>query len=783
MGYNHPYCSNELDSQARRKVEPLAIETKPAAPRDVPGRAPSDDGELYRLLSEAGFEALAIYDRGTIVAANSAMSDLFGYAPGELAGMRATDLAAPESRSMVAENLHSRGEEEFRATGLRKDGCRFLAEVRAKCTRYRGRRVQVAAIRDLAERDESDRAPSGLEERAVRLVEALPIAILMFDATGRPRYANAMFERLTGAVVGEPGPEATTATLSEVFNLFAPTGEPYPRDRSPLVRALAGVTSMVEDMEIHRAGAIIPVEVSAAPVFDRDGEVAYGVAVFTDISRRRGAEAASVRAEAKYREIVENSVSGIFQSTPGGRFITANSTMARIFGYRTPAEMKREVDDMSRWYVRPEAREEFKRLMDRDGRVMAFVAEMRKADGSTMYTSINARAVRGETGEVVLFDGTMEDITERVKATRRIEESEERYRTLVETSPDAIALIDLNYKVTASNRQAQVLFGIHDEPAGLSVMELIAPEDRLRAHQEVLKAIQGDRVLSTEYELVRKDGGRFPAEVSVATIRGAQGKATSVITVIRDVTARRRDEDLLRRANAELDGYAHTVSHDLKNPLSAIRLAAETLAALSASPDIDRNRGYVSEIAGAVADSVDRAMALIEDLLRLAEAGVESSDLEEVDVGEIVATVIEEQESMIAERGVEIVVERELGRVSASRTHVYQVFSNLIGNALTHGTAARPRVEVRWSGQDGRPGARFTVRDNGPGVPAEMLDKVFLPFCKGGTGRSGIGLAIVERILKAYGGGISARNDGGAVFEAWFGQPDPLGRERRSPAV
>ncbi len=710
-----------------------------------------------------------MHDRGTILATNRAMTELFGYQPEEFLGMRAMELAAPESRDRVAESLRSRGEEAYRATGLRKDGSRFPAEVRAKGLRYRGRPVQVAAIRDLTDRVEAEQALRDLEERAVRLVEALPVAILMVDPSGRPRYANDLFEQMTGVDIRRLGPETTAANLSEVFNIRTTAGEPYPRERSPLVRALAGVTSTVEDAEIHNSGSVIPAEVSAAPVFDREGEVAYGVAVFKDISRRRGAEVASRQAEAKYREIVENSVNGIFQSTPGGRFITVNPTMARIWGFESPAEMIREVDDISRWYTRPEMREEFKRLIERDGSVMAFVAEMRKRDGSTMFTSVNARAVRDENGEVVMFDGTMEDITERVKAAQQIVESEERYRTLVETSPDAIALIDLNFKVIASNRQAQAMFRASGETDGASVMDLIAPEDRLRAHEEVVKAIQGDCVLNSEYALVRGDGTTFPAEVSVATVRGTGGGAVSVITIIRDITERKRDEEMLRKVNAELEGYANTVSHDLKNPLSAIRLASETLEGLLRLPDTEENRAYISESARAITDSADRAMALIEDLLRLAEAGVEPHDLEEVDVGEVVATIIDERADIIAELSAGVEVEGDLGRLVANRTHVYQVFSNLIGNALIHAGTGGQRVKVSRPARGGRGRALFIVRDNGPGIPEDILESVFLPFTKGGTGQTGIGLAIVERIVQAYGGEARAYNYSGAVIEVEFG--------------
>src|SRR5215207_3687125 len=148
--------------------------------------------------------------------------------------------------------------------------------------------------------------------------------------------------------------------------------------------------------------------------------------------RRRAQEALRL-AEEKYRGIFENAVEGIFQTTTGGRFVTVNPMMARIFGYDSPEEMLRTIHDVAeQLYVEPEQRREFTRRMFRDGRVFEFEVRVYRKDGSVIWVSVNARAVRDGSGEIVGFEGTLEDITERKRAEEELRRSMDRLVALHE---------------------------------------------------------------------------------------------------------------------------------------------------------------------------------------------------------------------------------------------------------------------------------------------------------------------------------------------------------------
>src|SRR5215212_7067338 len=139
---------------------------------------------------------------------------------------------------------------------------------------------------------------------------------------------------------------------------------------------------------------------------------------------------ARLAAERKYRRIFENVSEGIFQSTPEGHYLMANPALARIHGFRSPRELIRSCHDISREiYVDPARRDEFKLLLERHGVVRDFEHETFRKDGSRIWLCVNARAVCGEAGKVLYYEGTARDITQRKHAELALRESEERTRT------------------------------------------------------------------------------------------------------------------------------------------------------------------------------------------------------------------------------------------------------------------------------------------------------------------------------------------------------------------
>ncbi len=170
-------------------------------------------------------------------------------------------------------------------------------------------------------------------------------------------------------------------------------------------------------------------------------------------AEQKRVEEALRKAEAKYRSIFENAVEGIFQTTADGHFLTVNPMLARIYGYDSPEELIATVRNIERQlYADPFRRTEFRRIMQEQGVVWNFESQVYRKDGSAIWISENSRAIRDESGRIVGYEGTVEDITRRKQAAEDLEKSLSLLRATLESTADGILAIDLQGKLTIFNQ-------------------------------------------------------------------------------------------------------------------------------------------------------------------------------------------------------------------------------------------------------------------------------------------------------------------------------------------
>ncbi len=359
-------------------------------------------------------------------------------------------------------------------------------------------------------------------------------------------------------------------------------------------------------------------------------------------------------------------------------------------------------------------------------------------------------------------------IEERERAEVYLRASERKYRELADTLPQAVFELNSRGLVTYVNDGGFEMFGYSpvDLKAGVSALQIIEEVDRDKASGAIRKMMDGTSTGAVrEYLAKRGDGSTFPCVVYSSLITDGDGNPAGIRGILTDISERKRTEQDLMRINEELEGYAHTVSHDLKGPLTSTVLATSTLqrmvglGANTSDPDF-------RQLLRVIENNVWKSAALIDDLLALAEAGQTPEKLENVDIGEVVDLVLEENAGALEKRKMRVEIEGPLGRVRGSSTHFYQLFANLIGNCIKHCDSEQPLVRVLRL-DDGADGIRhYRIRDNGSGIPPEDLERIFAPFYKGGKQNgTGIGLATVAKIVRLYGGRITAHNDNGACFD------------------
>jgi len=286
-------------------------------------------------------------------------------------------------------------------------------------------------------------------------------------------------------------------------------------------------------------------ENSLYPVLDGGKEVQRVALYVRDITEKKRLQAVLRQTEEKYKIIYENAVEGIFQIGPDGRFISANLSLARIHGYVSPEELLKTVKDIRSAYVIPDDHTRLINLLFEQGAVQNYVAQMYRKDGSLQWISVNVRRVRDAQGETLYYEGTMMDITERKLAEEGLAESEERYRTAIEHSNDAVATIQGD-TIRYVNRRFVEIFG-HDKPKdviGKPVSLFVHPDDRDRVMTINQRRQRGEPVPSRyEYKGMTKDGRVIYIEVSATSIvyRGTP----EYLVYLRDITERKVAEEML----------------------------------------------------------------------------------------------------------------------------------------------------------------------------------------------------------------------------------------------
>ena len=232
-----------------------------------------------------------------------------------------------------------------------------------------------------------------------------PVPIIAVDVESRVTMWNPAAEALFGwsesEVLGKRNPIIPEDGLAEAARLHA--------------RVRSGETLRgIETTRQKRDGSLLTISMSAAPIRDASRNVKGILGFLADISDQKRSEKALRQAEEKYRSIFENTMEGIYQTTPDGKYISANPALARMLGFDSPEELiysRRDIRNQE--YVNPEMHTEFVATMREHGSVQDFEYEAYRKDGKAIRVSENARVVRNSDGEILYFEGTVEDITHR----------------------------------------------------------------------------------------------------------------------------------------------------------------------------------------------------------------------------------------------------------------------------------------------------------------------------------------------------------------------------------
>jgi PAS domain S-box-containing protein len=355
--------------------------------------------------------------------------------------------------------------------------------------------------------------------------------------------------------------------------------------------------------------------------------------------------------------------------------------------------------------------------------------------------------------------------------------SELSFQGLLEAAPDAFVCVDGMGRIVLVNSQTERLFGYRRDELIGGPVEMLVP-DALREvhsrHRTGYLRTPITRPMGAGQELSgrRRDGTRFPAEISLSAVRSESG--VTVSAVIRDVTERRRAEQEImsarqeaERANQAKSDFLSRMSHELRTPLNAILGFAQLL-------ELDELSTQQADSVHHILSGGNHLLALIDEVLEISriEAGRLNISLEPVPILEVVETALGLVRPLATDRRVILQVDHEASRnvqVLADRQRFKQVLLNLVSNGVKYN---RPggRVTISWVARGGG-SVRLSVTDTGPGIAAGQIERLFRPFERLGAAESdvpgtGLGLALSKGLMESMGGriGVESQSLLGSTF-------------------
>src|ERR1700719_2380748 len=515
--------------------------------------------------------------------------------------------------------------------------------------------------------------------------------------------------------------------------------------------------------------------------------VVLGLAVLTSwVDRRFAAQTLELqeeklqRSEAYLAEAQRLTHTGSWAwQVAGGDAVHLSEEWYRIYGF--DPENGPPAFEECRQRTHPEDRAKWQGAMDRAiTEKSEYEVEFRilLSDGSVKHIHTVGHPVLNASGDLVQFVGSSTDITER----KRAEEATLLLAAIVESSHDAIVSKSLNGVITSWNKGAERLFGYTAEEAVGENITLIIPPDHRDEERTIIEQLtRGERIDHFETVRMRKDGSLLDVSLTISPMKDASGRAVGASKLARDITERKRAEEALRQAQADLAYMSRvttmgeltaSLAHEIKQPISAAVTNAKTCLRWLGRDE--PNVAEACEAASRLVKDVTRAADIIGRISLLFKKGALQREL--VDVNELIREMITLLRSEANRYSISIRIElaEDLPKVMADRVQLQQVFMNLMLNGIDamKGTTDGGELTIKSEVGDGQ--LLISVSDTGVGLPPEQAEEIFKAFFTTKDKGTGMGLPISRSIIESHGGRLWAASASGRGAAFHFTLPAAL---------
>ncbi len=492
---------------------------------------------------------------------------------------------------------------------------------------------------------------------------------------------------------------------------------------------------------------------------DKEGKPLRIVGTHSDISKQKNVEENLKITEEKYRTLFENSVMGIYRTTPDGKILLANPAMMRMLGLSSSEELS-SINLQKEGYNKYYDRSKFIDAIEGEGRLVGFESVLKKENGEIIFVNENSQAIRGDDGRTLYYDGIVEDITSQIKAT---EEINKLYRA-VEQSPVSIVITDAKANIEYVNPRFCKLTGYQkNEVIGKNPNILKSGHTSNEEYKKMWNTISSGNEWHGEFLDKMKDGSCIWESATISPILNSAGRITHYLAVKEDITERKAYESELQNAKEKAEemnrlksSFLANMSHELRTPMIGILGFSELLKDDIKAPD---HKVMVETIYSSGKRLLD-TLNLLLDLAKL-----ESNKLEikfkVMNVGQTVEEALKNFEGYALSKNLYLKSVINKNVYSHLDDRIFnQIINNLVNNALKFTEHGGITIAVDSKSIENSSWSIIKVMDTGIGIPKGSLDLIFVEFRQVSEGYNrhfegtGLGLTLTKKSVELMNGSI-----------------------------
>jgi PAS domain S-box-containing protein len=604
----------------------------------------------------------------------------------------------------------------------------------------------VGISKDISERIKAEEAIRESEMKYRHMAENMQDVIWQMSADMKFLYLSPSFYQLTGfqpsEFIGKSFWELIAAEAVPVLKKELEI-KGLERTQNMDISSLTFITP-----QIHKEKGVIWAEIAAKPIFDENGELLFYQGIARDITQRKLAEIALKESQEKLSAVITNAPIVLFQMDKDGICHFSDGKGLERLGLKPGEVVGLSAYDF--YKDSPEILSQIEAALK--GELVRGVVNINNIFFETQYSP-----VFDQNGEVESVIGMAIDITERKLAEDAFLQSEIKFRTLFLEMTEGVTLNTLVYEngmpVNYRIMEANPAFFKHTGLKECETKELLATELFNTKEPPFFKDYL-EVALSGESKKIEAYLDRLDKYFKISVISPAKN---NFAVVFEDVSAAKKGEKELKDKNEELERFSYTVSHDLKSPLVTIK----GFIGMLEQDLISQNKENIADDIQRIKSATDKMSNLLNDLLELSRIGRIINPPVFVSMNLIINDALELVSGIIKDRGVEVEVREKFPEVYVDKQRMVEVWQNLIENAVKFfGKQQNPKIIISFFKEDAK--FIFSITDNGIGIDKKYHSTVFGLFNKleGKTEGTGIGLALVKRIVEVHGGEIWAESEG-----------------------